>query len=86
MFRALYRQIVRFFDWVNRSGSGSSSSRAVKEAEDHRRNIEDRYAAARAAGAPKGAAGLRCATDGSRGARRGISPTLLLIADTPDVR
>jgi hypothetical protein len=43
MIRALYRQIVRFFDWVNRSGSGSSSSRAVKEAEDHRRNIEDRY-------------------------------------------
>ena len=30
MFRALYRQIVRFLDWVNRSGSGSSASAGGK--------------------------------------------------------
>ena len=42
MFRAVYRQIVRFLDWINRSGSGSSTSRATKEAEDHRRNVESR--------------------------------------------
>jgi hypothetical protein len=42
MFRALYRQIVRFFDWINRSGSGSSASRATREAADHRRDVEDR--------------------------------------------
>ena len=40
MFRALYRQIVRFFDWVNRSGSGSSASRTTREVEDHRRDVE----------------------------------------------
>ena len=43
MFRSLYRQIVRFFDWVNRSGSGSSASRATREAADHRRDVENRY-------------------------------------------
>jgi hypothetical protein len=42
MFRALYRQIVRFLDWVNRSGSGSSASQAIKEAEDHRRDVDPR--------------------------------------------
>jgi hypothetical protein len=43
MFRAVYRQIVRFLDWVNRSGSGSSASRASKEAEDYRRDFESRW-------------------------------------------
>jgi hypothetical protein len=43
MFRALYRQIVRFLDWINRSGSGSNASAAVREAENHRRDLEDRY-------------------------------------------
>jgi hypothetical protein len=44
MFRSLYRQIARFLHWVNRTGSGSSgTSRALREAEDHRRDIENRY-------------------------------------------
>jgi hypothetical protein len=43
MFRALYRQIARFLDWINRSGSGSSASRGTREAEDHRRDVESRY-------------------------------------------
>jgi hypothetical protein len=42
MFRALYRQIARFLNWVNRTGSESSASRAIKEAEDHRRDVENR--------------------------------------------
>jgi hypothetical protein len=42
MFRAVYRQIVRFVDWINRSGSGSSASQATREAADHRRDIESR--------------------------------------------
>ena len=42
MFRAMYRQIVRFLDWINRSGSGSNASQAVGEAEDHGRGIENR--------------------------------------------
>ena len=43
LFRALYRRIARFLHWVNRTGSGSSSaSRAIREAEDHRRDIENR--------------------------------------------
>jgi len=42
MFRALYRQIARFLNWVNGTSSGSSASRAVREAEDHRRDIEIR--------------------------------------------
>ena len=42
MFRAVYRQIVRFLDWVNRSGSGSSASQATREAADHRRDFEIR--------------------------------------------
>lgn len=42
MFRVLHRQIARFLNWVNRTGSGSSASRAVREAEDHRRNVESR--------------------------------------------
>lgn len=42
MFRAVYRQIARFLDWVNRTGSGSSASQATREAENHRRDIETR--------------------------------------------
>jgi len=42
MFRAVYRQIALFLNWVNQTGSGSSASRAVKEAEDHRRDVESR--------------------------------------------
>jgi hypothetical protein len=42
MFRAVYRQIARFLNWVNGSGSGSSASRAIREAEDHRRDVESR--------------------------------------------
>ena len=34
MFRAVYPQIARFLNWVNRTGSGSSASRATREAED----------------------------------------------------
>jgi hypothetical protein len=43
MFRAVYRQIARFLNWVNRTGSGSSASRATREAADHRRDLESRY-------------------------------------------
>ena len=39
MFRALYRQIARFLNWVNRTGLGSSASRTTREAENHR--VED---------------------------------------------
>jgi hypothetical protein len=42
MFRAVYRQIVRFLDWINRSGSGSSASQATREAADYRRDVEIR--------------------------------------------
>jgi hypothetical protein len=42
MFRAVYRQIARFFNWINGTGSGSSASQAIREAENHRRDIEDR--------------------------------------------
>jgi hypothetical protein len=42
MFRALYRQIARFLNWINGTGSGSSASAAVKEAENHRRDVENR--------------------------------------------
>jgi len=42
MFRAVYRQIIRFLDWINRTGSGSSASQATKEAADHRRDVEIR--------------------------------------------
>jgi hypothetical protein len=42
VFRAVYRQIVRFLDWINRSGSGSSASQATREAKDHRRDIGNR--------------------------------------------
>ena len=40
--RKLVSPIVRFLDWVNRSGSGSSASRATREAADHRRDVESR--------------------------------------------
>ncbi len=39
MLRAVYGQIKRFLGWLNGGGAGSS----VKEAEDHRRNVESRY-------------------------------------------
>ena len=42
MFRAVYWQIARFLNWVNRTGSGSSTSRATREAADHRRDVEIR--------------------------------------------
>ena len=42
MFRAVYRQIVRFLDWINGSGSGSSASQATREAADHRHDVEIR--------------------------------------------
>ena len=42
MFRAVYRQIARFLNWVNGTGSGYSASRATREAEDHRREVESR--------------------------------------------
>ena len=42
MFRALYRQIAKFLDWVNGTGSGPSASRATREAADHRRDVESR--------------------------------------------
>jgi hypothetical protein len=42
MFRAVYWQIVRFLDWINRSGSASSASQATREAADYRRDAEIR--------------------------------------------
>jgi hypothetical protein len=42
MFRAVYRQIVRFLDWINRSAPGASASQITREAADHRRDVEIR--------------------------------------------
>jgi len=42
MLRAVYRQIARFLNWMNRTGSGSSTSRMTKEAADHRRDVQIR--------------------------------------------
>ena len=42
MLRAVYRQIARFLNWVNGTGSGSSASRATREAADYRRDAERR--------------------------------------------
>jgi hypothetical protein len=42
MFRAVYRQIARFLNWVN--GTESSASRATREAAEHRRDVESRNA------------------------------------------
>jgi hypothetical protein len=42
MFRALFRWIARSFNRVNRTQSESSVSQAVKEAEQHRRDVETR--------------------------------------------
>jgi hypothetical protein len=42
MFRTVYRQMARFLNWINRTGSGSSASQATREAADHRRDVEDR--------------------------------------------
>ena len=46
MLRAVYGQIKRFLDWLNGGG------RSVKDAEDHRRDIESRH------GGPPGVSGL----------------------------
>ena len=43
MFRAVYRQIARFLNWVNRTGSGSNTSRAIRDAENNRRDVEARH-------------------------------------------
>jgi hypothetical protein len=42
MFRTLHRQIARFLNWVNGTGSKSSASQAIKEAENHRQDVENR--------------------------------------------
>ena len=42
MFRAVYRQIARFLDWINRSGSGPSASEAAREAKEHRQDVASR--------------------------------------------
>ena len=42
MFHAVYRQIARFLNWVNRTGD-SGTSRAIRGAENHRRDVETRY-------------------------------------------
>ena len=42
MFRALYRQIARFLNWVNGTGSESRASRAAREAEEHRLEVQRR--------------------------------------------
>ena len=43
MFRALYRQIARFLNWVNGTGSTpSDASRLVREAQEHRDDIANR--------------------------------------------
>jgi hypothetical protein len=45
MFRALYRQIARFLNWVNRTGSAppsASQAKAIREAEDHGRDVASR--------------------------------------------
>jgi hypothetical protein len=39
VFRAVYRQITRFLNWVNGTGSGSRASLATKEAADYRRDV-----------------------------------------------
>jgi hypothetical protein len=41
MFRAVYRQIARFLNWVNGS-DGSSTNQAIKEAAEQRRDLESR--------------------------------------------
>jgi hypothetical protein len=42
MLRALYRRIARFLDRLNRSRSESSTSQAIREAEQHRQDVERR--------------------------------------------
>ncbi len=42
MFRVVYRQVARFLNWVNGTGSRSSAVRAMREAENHRRDVESR--------------------------------------------
>jgi hypothetical protein len=50
MLRAVNRQIARFLNWVNRTGSGSSASGATREAADHRRDVESRSGGGRFGG------------------------------------
>ncbi len=53
MFRAVYRQIARFLNWINRTGSpGQAHLRPYREAENHRRDVEDR------SGGPGGGLGI----------------------------
>jgi hypothetical protein len=43
MFRAVYRRIARFLNWVNRSaGPGPSASRITREIADERRDLQFR--------------------------------------------
>ena len=45
MIRAVYRQIARFLNWINRTGpgaSGPSAVQATREAGDARRDMEIR--------------------------------------------
>ncbi len=41
MLRALYGQLKRFLGWLN--GGGYSVKGSVKDAENHRREVESRY-------------------------------------------
>jgi hypothetical protein len=43
MFRAVYRQIARFLNWVNRTGSTpTAASRLIREAQEHRDDVVNR--------------------------------------------
>ena len=52
MFRALYRQIARFLNWVNGTRSETLASQAIRQAEQHRHDIENR------SGGPGGGLGV----------------------------
>ena len=41
MLGAAYRQLTRFLAWLN--GGGRSVKQSVREAENHRRDVESRY-------------------------------------------
>jgi hypothetical protein len=42
MLRAFYGKIARFLNRLNRSGSESSTASAIREAEDHRQDVQNR--------------------------------------------